>query len=68
MVLSSELTAKTNHTHFVCGVDYAITYLLMSSTMFHGNVGSPSSREGLLKTERVSSWHMLVPNYQSALG
>jgi len=68
MVLSSELTAKTNRPLFVCGLDYAITYLLMLSTRFHGNLGSPSSREGLLKIETASSCNMLVPNYQSALG
>jgi len=62
------VTAKTNRAHFVCGLDYAITYLLMSSTLFHGNLGSQSSREGLLKIETASSCYMLVPNYQSTLG
>jgi len=68
VLLSSELKAKTNHTHFVCGLDYDITYLLKSSTVFHGNLGPPCSREGLLKIETASSCNNLVPNYQSALG
>jgi hypothetical protein len=40
----------------------------MLSTIFHGNLGSPSSREGLLKIATASSCNMLVPKYQSAFG
>lgn len=63
VILSSELTAKSNRTHFVWGLDYAITYLLMSSTMFHGKLQPTCS-----KIETASSCNNLVPNYQSALG